>query len=191
MSETNPETNPVQRVVEKARGVVLRVLPGGGESEDRDGQRIPAPATPPPQLKAAGGKARQAARTAARRTSQAASATASSASDAATKVADKLRGDGDDPEKSPVTRVKTTAADAAEATARKAEEASEKAARKADQAVSEGAQTTTAADGTPGSGRPYEQWTKAELYQRAQEREIDGRSTMNKDDLIEALRRTS
>lgn len=152
------ETNPVQRVVEKARGVVLHVLPGGGESEDRDGPRIPAPVTAPPQLKAAGDKAREAAKTAARRTSQAASATASSASEAATKVADKLRGDGDDTGKSPVTRVKTAAADV---------------------------------DETPGSGRPYEQWTKAELYQRAQELEIDGRSTMNKDDLIEALRSSS
>ena len=35
---------------------------------------------------------------------------------------------------------------------------------------------------------PYEQWTKAELYERAQEVGIDGRSSMSKSDLISALR---
>lgn len=185
------DSNPVQRVVEKARDVVLRVLPGGGESEDRDSPRAPAPVTAPPQVKAAGDKARQAAKTAARRTSQAASASASSASEAATKVADKLRGEDDGTETSPVKRARTKAADAAEATARKADEASEKVARKAEHKASEQRQDAAGADETPGSGRPYEQWTKAELYQRAQELDIDGRSTMNKDDLIEALRNSS
>ena len=34
----------------------------------------------------------------------------------------------------------------------------------------------------------YEEWTKDELYERAQEIDIDGRSTMTKKELIEALR---
>ena len=45
-----------------------------------------------------------------------------------------------------------------------------------------------AVDGQPGSGTPYEQWTKAELLQRATELDIDGRSGMNKAQLIKALR---
>lgn len=39
-----------------------------------------------------------------------------------------------------------------------------------------------------GKRPPYEDWTKDELYDRAQELEIDGRSDMTKDELIEALR---
>ncbi|WP_301662727.1 Rho termination factor N-terminal domain-containing protein [Methanoculleus frigidifontis] len=36
--------------------------------------------------------------------------------------------------------------------------------------------------------RRYESWTKRELYERAQNLGIDGRSRMTKDELIEALR---
>ncbi|EPX79847.1 DUF7218 family protein [Litoreibacter arenae] len=39
-----------------------------------------------------------------------------------------------------------------------------------------------------GKAPPYEEWTKDALYERAQELEIEGRSDMNKDELIEALR---
>lgn len=39
-----------------------------------------------------------------------------------------------------------------------------------------------------GKQPPYEEWTKQELYERAQELDIDGRSDMTKDELIEALR---
>lgn len=39
-----------------------------------------------------------------------------------------------------------------------------------------------------GQSAPYEEWTKDELYERAQELDIDGRSDMTKDELIEALR---
>ncbi|MEQ6247331.1 Rho termination factor [Sulfitobacter sp. HNIBRBA3233] len=39
-----------------------------------------------------------------------------------------------------------------------------------------------------GKQPPYEEWTKDELYERAQELDIDGRSEMDKDALIEALR---
>ena len=39
-----------------------------------------------------------------------------------------------------------------------------------------------------GKAPPYEDWTKDDLYTRAQEIDIDGRSDMTKDELIEALR---
>ncbi|RYH01832.1 Rho termination factor [Salipiger sp. IMCC34102] len=39
-----------------------------------------------------------------------------------------------------------------------------------------------------GKAPPYEEWTKDDLYARAQEIGIEGRSGMDKDALIEALR---
>ncbi len=39
-----------------------------------------------------------------------------------------------------------------------------------------------------GSSQAYEEWTKDELYERAQEVGIEGRSDMSKDELIDALR---
>ncbi len=39
-----------------------------------------------------------------------------------------------------------------------------------------------------GESPPYEEWTKDDLYERAQEIGIEGRSDMTKDELIEALR---
>ncbi len=39
-----------------------------------------------------------------------------------------------------------------------------------------------------GEAPPYEEWTKDALYQRAQELEISGRSSMSKSELIAALR---
>jgi hypothetical protein len=39
-----------------------------------------------------------------------------------------------------------------------------------------------------GSSPPYEEWTKDDLDQRARELGIDGRSDMDKDELIDALR---
>lgn len=39
-----------------------------------------------------------------------------------------------------------------------------------------------------GSAPPYESWTFDELYDRARELEIEGRSLMTKDELIAALR---
>lgn len=47
---------------------------------------------------------------------------------------------------------------------------------------------------SPGAGNRggkaghYETWTKDDLYERAQELDIEGRSGMSKDELIEALR---
>ncbi len=40
-----------------------------------------------------------------------------------------------------------------------------------------------------GKAPPYEEWTKDELYDRAQDLDIEGRSDMTKDELIAALRR--
>lgn len=40
-----------------------------------------------------------------------------------------------------------------------------------------------------GSSQAYEDWSKEELYDKAQEVGIEGRSDMSKDELIEALRR--
>ncbi len=39
-----------------------------------------------------------------------------------------------------------------------------------------------------GEAAPYEDWSKDELYDRAQELDIDGRSGMDKGELIDALR---
>lgn len=39
-----------------------------------------------------------------------------------------------------------------------------------------------------GKQPPYEEWTKEELYDRAQELDIEGRSEMTKEELIAALR---
>lgn len=39
-----------------------------------------------------------------------------------------------------------------------------------------------------GQAPPYEEWTKEELYERAKEIGVDGRSDMDKEQLIEALR---
>ena len=39
-----------------------------------------------------------------------------------------------------------------------------------------------------GKAPAYEDWTKDDLYARAQELEIEGRSDMTKDELIDALR---
>ena len=54
-----------------------------------------------------------------------------------------------------------------------------------------GAVDTSAVDEQPGSGRPSEQWTKAELLERARQLEIEGRTGLNKAQLIKALRRHS
>ncbi len=39
-----------------------------------------------------------------------------------------------------------------------------------------------------GRAAPYDEWTKKDLYKKAQELDISGRSKMDKESLIEALR---
>lgn len=39
-----------------------------------------------------------------------------------------------------------------------------------------------------GKSPPYEEWSKEDLYDRAQEIGVEGRSDMTKDELIDALR---
>jgi Rho termination factor, N-terminal domain len=61
----------------------------------------------------------------------------------------------------------------------------EKAARISNAAAAEGKSTV----GRRGGSRPsYDDWSKEDLYERAKELGIEGRSDMSKDDLIEALR---
>jgi hypothetical protein len=40
-----------------------------------------------------------------------------------------------------------------------------------------------------GGGAPHEEWTREELYEKAREVGLEGRSDMTKDELIDALRR--
>ncbi|MFC6712492.1 DUF7218 family protein [Branchiibius cervicis] len=51
------------------------------------------------------------------------------------------------------------------------------------------AKSSRSAVGRKGGKSPgYEEWTKADLVKRARELQIPGRSTMTKDELIEAMR---
>ena len=43
----------------------------------------------------------------------------------------------------------------------------------------------------PDGTQPYEEWSKEDLYERAQEIDIPGRSNMTKDELIVSLRESS
>lgn len=61
----------------------------------------------------------------------------------------------------------------------------EKAARISNAAASEGASEVGRRGGKAGD---YEDWTVDELHERAAELDIEGRSSMNKGELIDALR---
>ena len=57
--------------------------------------------------------------------------------------------------------------------------------------VVKAADAGVAETGRTGANRPagaYENWTKEELYERAQELDVDGRSNMSKNQLVKALR---
>ena len=61
----------------------------------------------------------------------------------------------------------------------------EKAARIANASASEGKSTVARRGGKSGN---YEDWSKEDLYDKAKEVGIEGRSDMDKDELISALR---
>jgi hypothetical protein len=63
------------------------------------------------------------------------------------------------------------------------EAAADKVVKAADAGVAETGRT-----GANRPAGPYQNWTKEELYERAQELDIDGRSNMSKNQLVKALR---
>ncbi len=55
----------------------------------------------------------------------------------------------------------------------------------------DGRTPNTRSQGTGNPNKPLEQRTRTELYNRARELDIDGRSKMNKDALVEAIRKAN
>ncbi len=92
--------------------------------------------------------------------------------------------------KSAVNRTAKVAKDAARQTAgqvrAEASQTVEVAADTAGQLLDDGAQAVD--PDRPNPGVPYSKWTKAQLYDRAQELDIDGRGSMTKKELVSALR---
>lgn len=195
--------SPVGRIVDAAKRVVDAVTPGeeSGRSEDKRG---PIPATSPPGLKKAGETAKRVASTTAKTAKDAASKTVETAKGAAGATVDTARrsaGRTGETARSGAKDTKSTAKKGARKTAKKARSGAEdttstakKGARKTAKKARSGARSTadsakqaTGSD-KPGPGVPYEEWTKADLYERAQELDISGRSSMNKSELIDALR---
>lgn len=78
--------------------------------------------------------------------------------------------------------VEATADEAATVAERSARTVAASAKRRADSVAST---TSTSKNGT---GRGYESWSKADLYARAQELDIEGRTSMSKAELVKALR---
>jgi hypothetical protein len=158
--------NPVNIVFGVARRVIDIVTPGssnGGQTSARG----PAPVTPPPKLREFGRRAQ----------------------DTAHRVADVTT----DVMSTTATAVRERAAETIGAVGERGEEAAAATdTRPEPDAVSEAAESATQAvepePDTPGQGVPYEQWTKAQLYERAQELEVPGRSQMSKGELVAALR---
>jgi hypothetical protein len=91
--------------------------------------------------------------------------------------------------RSAVDRTATQASTGASEVAGQARAQGERASVRLDEIAERTARRATAAvDDSPSRGTPYENWTKSELYERAQELDIDGRSGMSKSQLIAALR---
>jgi hypothetical protein len=78
-------------------------------------------------------------------------------------------------------------ADRADRVEDRVETETEAAARKVVKAADAGVAETGRAGANRPAG-PYENWTKQELYERAQELDVDGRSNMSKNQLVKALR---
>lgn len=169
--------NPLDTVVDVAKKVVDVVTPEPArKAAKRAAERIdlPAPSTPPPPVREGGARARDAAGTAAKAASDVVGTAADTARDAVGAVTSRRP--------RPASQKRSASPQAA---TKRGTTASGRTAAEAPRRTATGTRS-----GGP-SGKPYEKWTKDELYQRAQELDIEGRSTMNKRQLIEALRDTS
>lgn len=175
----------IERLIDTAVGTARRVVDlvtPDEETVERVRSKIPAPARSPSQ---AARSAREAATRTAGTARDAASRTAGAARDAATRTAGTVR-EG-------TQRTVTTAREATQRTATTARGAAREAAVTARDTTRETAETATtearrtADDASRAVAPAYEEWTKAELYERAQDLDIEGRSQMNKDELVQAL----
>lgn len=91
--------------------------------------------------------------------------------------------------RSAVSRTTATARTGAKEVAGQTRAQGKRAAERVDQAANRTVdRATNVVENAPAPGTPYESWTKEQLYERAQSLDIDGRSTMNKQQLIKALR---
>jgi hypothetical protein len=70
---------------------------------------------------------------------------------------------------------------------RVADTASREATELLDSAI-DAVEDTDHTSGGPGAGTPYEQWTKAQLLERARELDVEGAYKLNKRQLVKALR---
>lgn len=82
--------------------------------------------------------------------------------------------------------VRTSAKQAAGQARAEAGQVVDAASSAAEQLLDEGTQAVD--PDRPNPGIPYARWTKSQLYDRAQELDIEGRSAMTKKELVEALR---
>lgn len=196
--------SPVGRIVDAAKRIVDVVTPDDQDSERSSGKRGPIPATAPPGLKKAGDTAKRVATTTAKTAKDAATktvetakgaagATVDTARRAAGQTSDTARAGAKDTGAKARSGAKQTAKKAkggAKQTAKRAKSGAKQTAKRAKSGAKQTKQTAQkeAEGGKPGQGVPYEEWTKADLYERAQELDISGRSGMNKDELIKALR---
>ena len=105
-------------------------------------------------------------------------------------VTGQARAAGDDVLTTARTGARTVAGQASAQGARVSKAASTEATSLLDSAIDAVEETVedVETDEQPGSGTPYEQWTKAQLVERAKELDIEGRSGMSKGQLIAALR---
>lgn len=172
------------RLVEAVKRAVGAVLPDRGSSGSGARLRLPVPSTPPPRVRETASTAGRAARDTARAAAQAAGRSATAVREAASSTVGTVKGAAAETARSARRGARRAGGTARRETA-SAASTSKAAGGTAATSARRGAQRTREAAAT---GEPYERWTRAELYERAQELDIEGRSTMNKQQLIDALR---